>query len=286
MLGLPYELIALVAIAAIGLLVYFGRKLSFPSGESLPTGIPWKWLLLGGAAIAVVFFAETIFGFDWTTLSIGRFVESFFGSGTAVFLWVVIIALGALILRKNSNSKPKVNAFVSGGIGGFLETTVFVVLAILVVSVASLLALGVSDALTGGKVQQKIDTAVATVRGEPLPKRAYAGAECDLEEKLNARNNRIPTEWITFTLCKDDGQFLFFVPKGTVPEIDYRDRSDRVLDSRPIADFVRIDATYGQPGGMPDLYRMFIPQGQGGSVNGFQSAVIDSVTFDIRARRK
>jgi hypothetical protein len=200
--------------------------------------------------------------------------------------WTLAIVIALILLIKAIlPSKPKVNAFVSGGVGGFIETTSIVLFLLIVVAVVSLIGLGITDAFTDGKVQQQVGNVVAIARGEPLPERAHNGDECDFKDKLEAHNNRIPTEWFTITICKDDSKFLFFVPKGTVPEIDYRDRSDRVLDSRPIADFVRIDATYGKPGGMPDLYMLYIPQGQGSSLNGFQSASLDSVTFDIRARR-
>jgi hypothetical protein len=292
MLGLPLELIVIVAIGLIGAIVYFGKKMSFPSEGSLPSGVPWKLLFLGGAVLIIVFFAEDIFSFDWNTTSIGRFLEAKIGAGASILLWAIILVIGVIIWQKNSPNKPKHNAFVSGGVGGFIENivgTAGYAIIIGVVAIGALfgliILLAIGDVATDGTVQRWIDTGVAVKRGEPLPKRAYNGEECDFKDKLEARNNRIPTEWITITICKDDSTFLFFVPKGTVPEIDYRDRNDRVLTSRPIADFVRIDATYGKPGGMPDLYMLYIPQSPEGLPNGFRSASLGSVTFDIRARR-
>lgn len=253
--------------------------------------VPWKLLLLGGVALLVLFFAEDIFSFDWTATSLGRWLESTFGAGTAVFVWLAIGVAGFLLLRSKSSDQKKVKTFASSGVGGFIETLVgsagmaiiFGVVGLGVIIGIFVIA-GIADSVTGGKVQQQIDTGVAIMRGESLPNRTVDGVQCDFKRKLDARRNTISTAWIAVTICKDDGQFLVFVPSGTQPEIDFRDRDDRVLTSHPITDYVRIEHTYGQPGGMPNLYRVFIPANSQGFANGFNKAFRDAVTFEIRAR--
>lgn len=264
---------------------------------SLPSNFPWKFILLGGVLLLFFMFWSDIRDFvaNWFSQTDMNQQLQLEAETISRWFWLIVFSIiaGLFLISKRSGTKPKVRAYASTGIGGSVENIFgsviilggIVVYAFLILG-ALLIALGIADAVTGGKVQGTIDTAVAVARGEPLPKRAHRGAECDFKEKLDARRGRIDEEWIAVTICKDDEPFLFFVPSGTEPEIEYRDKTDRVLDSRPIGDFVQWEATWGQPGGMPDLYRLFIPDHPNDRFNGFKAAFLDSVTFEIRAYRK
>lgn len=235
--------------------------------------------------LAVIFIAAGIYsGMPETSTDVsGKAAEWFDLMVEHKMITVAIIggALLALMVFRSGKSSG------TSGVGHFVQTVtgsaallfVFGIMAI-VLFVVMIIVAGIADALTGGKVQQTIDTTVAVARNEPLPERPFTGEACDFEDKLDERRSRLPTQWIAATICKDDGQFLVFTPRGTVPEIDYRNRNDRVLTSRPVSDFVQVESMYGKPGGMPDLYRLYIPAGQ----NGFEEASLDSVTFEIRAR--
>jgi hypothetical protein len=196
--------------------------------------------------------------------------------GVAVIIILVLVKIF-------SPNKSKGKSSSSWSVGGSIETIVGsagVAVIFAVVAFGALFAIvivaGIADAVTDGKVQQTIDSTVAVVRGEPLPKRAYSGEQCDFKDKLEARNNRLSNQWIAATICKDDTQFMVFVPTGTEPQIEYRNTDDRVLTSRPVTDFVAIEHTWGLPGGMPNLYRIQVR-------DGFTAAALDSVTFAIRA---
>lgn len=204
-----------------------------------------------------------------------------------MWIWVIpLVLVGvAFVLRSSISKKNKVRPFASSGVGGFIESilgSAGVVVVVGVVAVGALFVFfvvaGIADMVTGGKVQDTIDTSVAVVRGEPLPRRP--SMDCDFEEKLKARRHTLSAEWISATICKNDRQFKFFVPSGKMPEVQYRDKTDVVLSSRHISEFVEIEPTWGKPGGTPNLYRMYVTPGN----NGFAKASVDSVTLAIRAR--
>jgi hypothetical protein len=185
--------------------------------------------------------------------------------------------------------KKNVRPFATTGVGGLIESTFggAVVAGIIgIVGIGALFGIfifaGVTDAVTGGKVQEQIDTAVAIVKNEPLPKRTYRGIECNFEEVLDARQNKIGSQWVPVTVCKDDEYFLFFTLPGQKPEISYRDAADQLLNSRPVTDFVEIESLWGKPGGMPNLYRLSVQKNQ----SGFTANHLNSVALMIRGSSK
>ena len=216
--------------------------------------------------------------------SINTHIEKIAGEGNAIYAWVILGVVGLLLL-KSLLSKKKGSGSAVSSIGDFFSmifgsiglVIIFGTLAVAALFVIIIVA-GVADGMTGGKVQQQINNTVAIARGEPLPSVDYAGDECDLAEKLDQLGNTLSRQWVEVTLCKDDEPFSVFVPGGTKPEIEYRDKGDRVLNSRPIQSFVEMEYSWGKPGGMPNKYTLSIPRN-----SGFDTALIDSVTFEIRA---
>jgi len=179
-----------------------------------------------------------------------------------------------------------VRPFASTSIGGQIENIfggIVVVGIITIVGIGALLGifiiLGVTDAVTDGKVQEKIDTAVSIVKNEPLPRRSYRGSECNFKEVLETNNGRLSSRWVRMTLCKKDNGFLVFVPSGQKPEIKFRNPGDTLLSPYTVSDFIRAEHTWGKPGGMPNLWSLFIAK----NTNGFISANLDSVELIIRS---
>jgi len=272
MLGLPLELVVIIGIAAFGLLVYYGRKMSVPSGVRLPAAP----VVIGGIVLimilgAVFYFWSSIKG---VAVEGNSGVESLVGEGNTIYVWVILGLVSLLLLKSLfSKKKEKVHKIDK------FALTILVVFAAPVIAVVLIIIAGLVDWVTNGSVQQQINNAEAVIRGERRPTVDYAGDECDLEERLDLLRNTLSRQWVEITLCKDDGPFSVFVPSGTKPRIEYRDKGDRVLSSRPISSFVEMEYSWGKPGGMPNLYRFSIPR----SNNGFDTALRDSVTFEIRA---
>jgi len=258
---------------------------------NVPANIPWKFILLGGVLILSMIF--------WDSIKVGIaewFVDSDANQQLKVekdtitsWFWLIVpifIGAGYYIWRFVTSDKKQVKPFASSGVGGFIESIVgstgmVAIFGVLVISVLAAIAmvLAFANEQTDGGVQQIVDKGRAIARGEPLPTRDQARDECDFKETLDARNGRLSTQWIAITLCESDNQFLVFVPEGTKPEIEFRDRDDRVLNSRAVSDFVRVEYMLGKPGGMKNLYRLFVPQ----HYNGFKDTSYDAVAFDIRA---
>ena len=271
MLGLALELVVVIGIAALGLLIYYGRKMSLPSGVSLPAAP----VVIGGIVLimvlgAIFYFWGTIKG---VVVEGNSGVESLVGDGNAVYAWVILGLVSLLLLRalfsKKKKEVHKVDKTALVIVLGYFALPLLVILFSIMVII---------DWATNGTFQQHINNADALLRGKPLPTVDYAGDECDLAEKLDLLGNKLSRQWVEITLCKDDEPFGFYVPSGTQPEIEYRDDDDRVLNSRPISSFVEMEYSWGKPGGMPNLYKFGIPR-----QNGFDNAAMDSVTFLIRA---
>jgi hypothetical protein len=212
------------------------------------------------------------------------FVASLVGDSNAVYAWVILGIVGLLLLRSLFSKKKEKGSVVSS-IRSFFQmifgslglTIIFGSVAAGVLLVIIIVA-GIADGMTDGKVQQQINNVVAIARNEPLPTVDYAGNECDLVEKLDRLGNTLSRQWVEVTLCKDDVPFSVFVPRGTEPEIKYRDQNDEVLTDRSVKSFVEVEYRWGKPGGMPNLYKLSIPRN-----NGFDTALRDSVTFLVRA---
>jgi hypothetical protein len=199
---------------------------------------------------------------------------------TVVVLWLV---------WSKFFSKKTIRPFATTGIGGLIESTfggAVVAGTIGIVALGALLGIfiitGIADAVTGGKVQEQIDTAVAIVKNEPLPKRAYRGIECNFEEVLDARQNKIGPQWVPVTICVDDEDYLFFTQPGQTPEISYRNTNDQLLTSQPVTNFVGIESLWGKPGGMPNLYRLSVQKNH----SGFDAIHLKSVELMIRGSSK
>jgi len=206
--------------------------------------------------------------------------------GITSWVWIIpiLLIIGVIAMKMSDEDKKKLNPFSATSIGEFIENIFgIVILAVagsvyLLVWIAGILiVLAFVDWFSGGFIDRGVETAVATVRGEALPKRP--GADCDFNEKLDDRGNKIGNDWMSATICKNDKQFMFFMPKGQRPEVQYRDTDDVVVNTRDIASFIQIEGTWGKPGGMPNLYRLYVQPGQ----NGFAQAGIDSITIAIRA---
>ncbi len=148
-----------------------------------------------------------------------------------------------------------------------------------VAAIALLIVTAIADAVTGGRVQSGIDTAVAVATGQDLPTRP--SAECDFAKRLGERGNRISEQWMPATICRTDDWLGFYAPRGTTPEVRYRDASDVVLSGIPVDSFVWIRNSQELGNGGPDIWRIDVTPGR----NGFDAASIDSVELAIRARR-
>jgi len=260
---------------------------------SLPSNIPWKFILPGATLGLIFLFWEKLKTWTaaWFTQSDMNQVLKIKEETITNWFWLIIllcVMVGFMIWRA-ATKKPKVPTSTSSG-GGFIEKFLFVsiigglayvVIKLLVPAAAIVggLVIMTGNAFTDGEFEHKVDKVYAIVTGQPVPDRGYRGPECDFKDILEARKHRIDEAWIPVTICKDDTQFGLYVPTGTKPQIEYRDAGDRVLNALPVTDFVEIVHTYGSPGGTLNRYHLNIPAYE----NGFDEAFVDSVAFRIRA---
>jgi len=267
------------------------HKTKKPAAKSKKSGwISWKIILVATLVVAAIC-AVLYFMFPNLIPSVLTMVKELFEFMLEQWVWTLIL-LGItlfIIMKRFSPSKSQTKPYASTGVGGAVESVVGG--AIVSVSMAIYFSIVVSGIVlviacvvafvnwyTDYELDHLVESGVAVYNGEPLPERTVSGAECDFADKLDARRSKLPTQWMPVTICKNDNSFAFFVPVGTEPEIEFRDQSDRVLNSRHVSDFVVVESMYGKIGGMPNMYRLSIPEH-----NGFTDTSFDAVEFAVRA---
>lgn len=107
MLGLPLELSIIVGIAAVTAIFYFGKRISFPSGVSLPSNNTSKYMLIGAVLLVVLLFAGTLDRWLVTLTGfpvLGKLFESYGWIGFLIVLvgWGLsegkLMGIGALLM--------------------------------------------------------------------------------------------------------------------------------------------------------------------------------------------
>ncbi len=147
--------VLLVTLFLLFLFVYSAKRRERDQNKESKGGYDWqknalkigKWILIGGGILTILFGAEYVIQFDWTSISLGRAIEHLLGAGSAKWIWL-LVALGLL-------------ALVGNVLGSTVIKNLFPYLIVIIAVAGSIYGLGLASGLIdmpGSTKQTKIVT--------------------------------------------------------------------------------------------------------------------------------
>ena len=227
--------------------------------------------------LGIVFFAEDIFGFDWTLLSIGRWIESAFGQGSSK--WTILILLVALAIawllfgkkKKAGGGSAPWSFFDISFVWGFLSV-------ILIISV-----------IVGSIFSPTIDKWLGCTLGMEKQCNAELPTELPKEcmDEKKAKQFRIDEAYKDIVICKGSRGFHLYPIYEHRLEFVYSPSFYRehkhLLQRIKKEQFVAIFNPGTFPGSIAESYLVAPIWDKAGKPSGFEASGLDQIVLRVRA---